>query len=64
MKFPNLSPYPRQKQKIKIENPPSLFYSVVKIRIVKEKQKSEKKDLKEEHKEERELVKMEYESES
>ena len=36
----------------------------MKIGIVKEKQKSEKKDLKEEHKEERELVKMEYESKS
>ena len=64
MKFPNLSPYPRQKQKIKIEKPPSPFYSVVKIRIVKEKQKCEKKDLKEEHKEERKLVKMEYDSKS
>ena len=36
----------------------------MKIGIVKEKQKSEKKDLKEEHKEERKLVKMEYESKS
>ena len=47
-----------------MEKPPSPFYSVVKIRIVKEKQKSEKKDLKEEHKEERKLVKIEYESKS
>ena len=46
MKFPNLSPYPRQKQKIKIEKPPSPFYSVLKIRIIKEKQKSEKKRFK------------------